>query len=263
VRIVGHRGACATHPENTIASFEEAWAQGADAIEFDVQITRDHVAVLYHDKTLSKIGAGRRRISQCTYDELARLDFGGWFSPRFRGEPIARLDRVLRYAAKGHGLLVELKPTASDWRELVDIVVDQLPRGRARAAVSVLCFDAPVLAAVRRRDADLDCVLNEADPHIGSALLAALGPAQALCCPARRATAELAQWLADHGRELWVYRCDTDYAVVRAARAGVRLAMSDRPRWLREQFERVQAATRGQPVRPPSRTRTRARDLSR
>ena len=52
--IIGHRGASAVAPENTMAAFREAIAVGADGIEFDVRLTRDGVPVVIHDSTLRR-----------------------------------------------------------------------------------------------------------------------------------------------------------------------------------------------------------------
>ena len=51
--VFGHRGACGYLPENTMESFELAFSQGADAIEFDVVMTKDHRAVILHDNDLT------------------------------------------------------------------------------------------------------------------------------------------------------------------------------------------------------------------
>jgi glycerophosphoryl diester phosphodiesterase len=53
VLVFGHRGACGYLPENTMESFELAFAQGADAIEFDVVITKDGYPVIRHDRDLT------------------------------------------------------------------------------------------------------------------------------------------------------------------------------------------------------------------
>jgi glycerophosphoryl diester phosphodiesterase len=50
--IIGHRGAAAVAPENTLASFEAAIRVGADGVEFDVRLSRDGVPVVIHDETL-------------------------------------------------------------------------------------------------------------------------------------------------------------------------------------------------------------------
>ena len=54
--IIGHRGASAVAPENTMAAFGEAIDVGADGIEFDVRLTRDGVPVVIHDGTLRRTG---------------------------------------------------------------------------------------------------------------------------------------------------------------------------------------------------------------
>jgi glycerophosphoryl diester phosphodiesterase len=52
--IIAHRGASGSAPENTIAAFERAVRQGADAIELDVRLTADGVPVVLHDATLDR-----------------------------------------------------------------------------------------------------------------------------------------------------------------------------------------------------------------
>lgn len=54
VSVFGHRGACGYLPENTMPSFELAFEQGADAIEFDVVLTSDSVPVILHDLDLTR-----------------------------------------------------------------------------------------------------------------------------------------------------------------------------------------------------------------
>lgn len=52
MRIIGHRGASATHPENTLEAFRAAAEQGAHGIELDVRRTADDVLIVYHDAHL-------------------------------------------------------------------------------------------------------------------------------------------------------------------------------------------------------------------
>lgn len=47
--VVGHRGAPATEPENTLAAYDRALADGANAIETDVCVTKDDRVVVWHD----------------------------------------------------------------------------------------------------------------------------------------------------------------------------------------------------------------------
>jgi glycerophosphoryl diester phosphodiesterase len=59
--LLGHRGARAVKsiPENTLASFDRALADGCDGFEFDVRMTADEQAVVCHDSRFKKIEIGR------------------------------------------------------------------------------------------------------------------------------------------------------------------------------------------------------------
>ncbi len=77
--IIGHRGASAVAPENTLGAFEHALRDGADGIEFDVRLSRDHVPVVIHDATTKRTALQDFLVSDQTADELQRLDVGAFF----------------------------------------------------------------------------------------------------------------------------------------------------------------------------------------
>jgi glycerophosphoryl diester phosphodiesterase len=113
---VGHRGASAYAPENTLASFRAAKTRGADYFELDVQQTRDDVPIVMHDATLSRTTDAEKvfphrspwRVGDFTLAEVKRLDAGSWFSPRFRHEPVPTLAETLR-AMEGSDLKLMLE----------------------------------------------------------------------------------------------------------------------------------------------------------
>lgn len=92
--ILGHRGASAYAPENTLAAFHLARELGADGIELDVQLTRDRVPVVIHDDDVDRTTDGKGRVSGMTVAEITRLDAGSWKSDEYRGEPIPTLAQV-------------------------------------------------------------------------------------------------------------------------------------------------------------------------
>jgi glycerophosphoryl diester phosphodiesterase len=116
-QVVAHRGSSAAHAENSWAAFEAAVADGADAIECDVQGTRDGVLVIRHD-----LAVGDQRVAECTFAEIEAMDPG-----------LVRLDGLLAWAPrKKINLLVEIKDpdcampvgemvAASTWRERIVI----------------------------------------------------------------------------------------------------------------------------------------------
>ena len=96
-QITAHRGSSKRAPENTIAAIEAAVEDMADFVELDVQMTKDGVAVLGHDATLKRVAGLNQTIASMTWEELQRLEVGGWFSPEYTGEPIPRLEQVMEH----------------------------------------------------------------------------------------------------------------------------------------------------------------------
>ena len=70
-QVIGHRGAAARAPENTLAGLRRAHALGARWVEFDVMLTRDRVPVLIHDETLDRTTSGRGEVAGHDLADLA------------------------------------------------------------------------------------------------------------------------------------------------------------------------------------------------
>lgn len=95
VQVIAHRGASGIAPENTIIAFKKAIEMGSDAIETDVQMTKDGHLVLIHDEKLERTTNGTGWVKDYTLSELQSLDAGRWFSRSFAGEPIPTVDELL------------------------------------------------------------------------------------------------------------------------------------------------------------------------
>lgn len=106
---IGHRGASAYYPENTMVSFRAASEMKADFIELDVQLTKDGIPVVIHDVTVNRTTNGRGDVARLTYNEIRQLDAGSWFSREFIGEKIPRLEEVLEFAQNNINLNIEIK----------------------------------------------------------------------------------------------------------------------------------------------------------
>ena len=79
--IIGHRGASALAPENTLVAFSRALRDGADGVEFDVRLSGDRVPVVIHDDSLKRTGQTTRLVKDLTAAELQQCDVCSWFSP--------------------------------------------------------------------------------------------------------------------------------------------------------------------------------------
>ena len=110
-RLIGHRGAKASAPENTLPAIEEAHRQGATWIEFDAKLTKDGVPILMHDETLNRTTSGTGDVAGHTLAQLRELDAGAWFGPKFKGTRIPTLEEAMALMAKlGMGFNIEIKP---------------------------------------------------------------------------------------------------------------------------------------------------------
>jgi glycerophosphoryl diester phosphodiesterase len=120
--IFAHRGASAYAPENTLAAFELALVQNADAIELDVKLSADGQVVVIHDPQVDRTTGSRGRIKDLSLRELRALDAGSFFSESFRGEKIPTLEEVLESVGKRTFINVELTNYNSPRDQLVETV---------------------------------------------------------------------------------------------------------------------------------------------
>lgn len=149
--VIGHRGAAAHAPENTLAGLSAADALGVRWVEVDVHLTRDGVPVLMHDPTLDRTTSGRGHVAHTNVEEISGLDAGSWFGSAFEDEPVPRLDAAVRFAAeRGMGLNVELKPVKGRAAPLAEAVLACLDAAWPRPAPAPLLssFDRAVLSSL-------------------------------------------------------------------------------------------------------------------
>jgi len=126
---IAHRGAGRLAPENTLAAFRVGASHGYRAFECDVKLSADGVPFLLHDDTLQRTTPARGIAGERNWNELSRLDAGGWHSRAFAGEPIASLEAIAAFILRsGHVLNIELKPTPGSEGETGTVVAREVVR---------------------------------------------------------------------------------------------------------------------------------------
>ncbi|WP_456272015.1 glycerophosphodiester phosphodiesterase [Bacillus sp. AK031] len=142
--IVAHRGASSLAPENTLSAFDKAVSLKADYIELDVQMTKDGEIIVMHDVTVDRTTNGSGRVKNLTYEQIADLDAGSWFSPKFQGERVPALQTVLdRYEGK-IGILIELKKPSiypEIEEELAKLLAERITPGGPAPKIIVQSFN--------------------------------------------------------------------------------------------------------------------------
>ena len=120
--IFAHRGASAHAPENTLAAFELALAQQADAIELDVKLSADGHVVVIHDATVDRTTGVHGRVRDLTLPQLKSLDAGSFFSEKYKGEKIPTLEEVFETVRNRTFINVELTNYSTPRDQLVESV---------------------------------------------------------------------------------------------------------------------------------------------
>ena len=156
--IIGHRGASAVAPENTMAAFREAIAVGADGIEFDVRLTRDGVPVVIHDSTLRRTGGIDQRVADLTSQELSKIDVGSWFKGgSFAGERVPSLAELFElFQTNDRNLYLEMKcDSPAEYRPLAEACCRTIDAYSLKERVVVECFQLPALEILKEIDSDI------------------------------------------------------------------------------------------------------------
>jgi len=236
-RIVGHRGAAADAPENTLASFRLAAAQGARMVEFDAKLSADGVAFLMHDDLLDRTSNGRGPAASTPWSEIERLDAGTWFAEAFRGERMPRLDQVLTLIQElGLWANLEIKPCPGrgpeTGRAVMDVVRRCWPAERGGLVISSFARDA--LAAARDLGGAYPRgLLIWEKPADWSAAAAGLA-CRSVHCGHQHLTPEWAAEIKRLGYDLAVYTVNDADLARRLYSWGADGVITDRPGALRE-----------------------------
>jgi glycerophosphoryl diester phosphodiesterase len=128
-QIIGHRGAAAYAPENTLVSFDKALILGCHYVEFDVMLSADGEPFVFHDESLRRTTNGKGELGQVKAEYLQSLDAGCWFSERYCGEKIPHFRDVLEWLTftdvKAN---IEIKPYPDSVEQTIAVVLAHIHR---------------------------------------------------------------------------------------------------------------------------------------
>jgi len=256
VEIIGHRGASADAPENTLGSFKLGYEQEADAVELDIHLSKDGRLVVLHDFDTARVAGVHAKVEDRTLEELRKLEIGQW--GRWKGsafsEKMPTLEEVLALVPAGRRLFVEIKcqgsasATARCRDQLVPELVRVLRQHPVQARqVALITFSFEVAKAAKEKlphvpvcwlfewkikpgDGDSprvdDLVAKVKAAHLDGLDLHYNSPIDGEFVHKMRAA---------HLR-LYVWTVDDPAAARRLAAAGVDGITTNRPRWLRQQL---------------------------
>ncbi len=156
-KVIGHRGAAATAPENSLAGFRHAKSVGASWVEFDTQLSADKRCIVFHDDKLDRTTDGSGSVDDTDFAAIRRLDAGTWFDPAFAGERVPSLKETLSLLLElGLNPDIEIKPAEGREVETAAAVIAE--------TMAIWPTDAPppIISSIQH-----DClrVAHEMAPH--------------------------------------------------------------------------------------------------
>jgi len=146
--VIGHRGAAARAPENTLAGLRRAKALGCSWVEFDVRLTGDGVPVLCHDPKLDRTTDGSGPVAARSFAAIRDCDAGAWFGPEFADERVPTLDEALTLAAE-LGLAANIEIKSERGRDYATAAAIAATLRDRAPPVLVSSFQLPAVAAIR------------------------------------------------------------------------------------------------------------------
>jgi len=189
--VVAHRGASGTRPENTLEAFSAAFKAGAEAVELDVRLTSDGVAVAFHDADVSRTTGADGQVHALKLADLKKLDASGGTGPRAE---VPTLEEVLDLASGRGGVMLEMKNIPGEPG------FDPTAEGAVEAALEALAtFDGPALIASFNPRSIERCRHHSTEIPTGFLATAAMDPAIAL-----RYVKEIGhEWVLPNVAALW------------------------------------------------------------
>ena len=146
--VMAHRGNRVACPENTLASFRRALADGADLLETDLHLSADNHLMCIHDGTVDRTTDGHGRVEHKTLPELKSLS-ASCGRAEFRAERIPTLAEVAAILPADVALALELKTDRFLEADVCRALVEELDRTGIRNRTVVLSFALPRVKAVQ------------------------------------------------------------------------------------------------------------------
>ena len=141
---IGHRGARAYEPENTLRSFRKALEIGVDAVEFDVRKTKDNQLIVIHDPDVKRTTDGEGLVNELTLEEIKG------FSAE-KGEKIPTLQEALDFLDTKVKIVIELKETGYEDKVLAEVHEKGLEKN-----VVVVSFKEEALRKVKELNGEVE-----------------------------------------------------------------------------------------------------------
>lgn len=233
--IFAHRGANKEAAENTRSAFDCALTYPIDGMETDIQLSRDEVAVLWHDRFLAKLGHPAKHIDDFDYSQLQAMNFARHFTAEAKPEGIVSLQEYLDAYRKRTRLLLEIKNREWELPARHQMKVQQTLAMVGQVTddrIMVSSFNLDSLVYAQQCRPGFPLVYNFEDEQTladAERVLTSHPFLHGLCLPIATLDEAMVRLLRGLGKSIAVYTCNSDEEINKALELGVDILISDLP----------------------------------
>ncbi|WNK01086.1 glycerophosphodiester phosphodiesterase family protein [Thalassospiraceae bacterium LMO-JJ14] len=230
--VIGHRGAAGLAPENTLISLRRARLEGAAWVEFDIMLSADGVAILFHDDKLDRTTSGKGPVARQNFDQIRRLEAGAWFGASYAGTRVPTFAEAMQTLAdEGLGANVEIKPYPGLVRETAiatcKLIAEAWPSGVPGPVISSFEQDAMAVARDMLPDSARAMLFGKL-PKNWKDIVAALD-CRAVHASNRHVTEQVVRDVTSAGFPLRIYTVNDPARAKTLREWGVSSVFTDRP----------------------------------
>ncbi|MBM7837932.1 glycerophosphoryl diester phosphodiesterase [Alkalihalobacillus xiaoxiensis] len=148
--IFAHRGASGSFPENTLKAFQQAVKANADGVTLSVQLSKDFIPVLIHDRTVNRTTDGQGLVSHYTANELKQLNAAAHHNAQIR-EPVLLLEDCISWLKDQSKLQVvmELRSYNVNSKQLLDTIIPLVDQEEMKHRVVLASYDHILLSEIK------------------------------------------------------------------------------------------------------------------
>ena len=233
--IFAHRGANREAAENTRAAFDKALQYPIDGIETDVQLTRDEVTVLWHDRNTDMLGYPGKHIDDFDVAELEAMNFAAQFIPETQAEGVLSLKEFITTYRGRCRLQIEIKNR--DWEPVarhqikIKQTLDILDSAKDMDVfISSFNLQSIIFAGQFNTNIPLFYSSNKGQ-HLTDVeqALADHHFLAGLCLPIQILNQTMMQVFRDQSKKVITYTCNSDVHIHKALDLGVDVLITDDP----------------------------------
>jgi len=240
--IFAHRGASAYAPENTLAAFELALRQHADAIELDTKLSADGHVVVIHDATVDRTTDGSGYVKNIPLAEIKDLDAGSVYDTAFCNECVPTLDEVFETLGQQIFINIELTNYTTSSDQLPEKVARLVQRHNLTQRVLFSSFHPVTLRRIHKLLPSVPTGFLTLRGLKGAVMLAFLQywvPHQALHPAVKNTTSQLIRRQHRRKRHVYVYTVNDPLKMIQLYRWGVDGIITADPLLARQTMETV------------------------